>query len=569
MLQKNTSFQYSAKLLILSALFLVIPMLAQALGIGNARVLSRLGEPLNVELELLVNNPRELQSVFVNLANAQEFEQAGIERPGYLSTARFKIENQSGKPIVRLTTLETVKDPVVTLLLELSGSENRILKEYTVLLDPPELTKKSAQLSPVAKSSPITLGEAASTFDAFQEKMPTAPLNQVNQKEQNLALQTRLNKIETQLTTISDQKQTLQDAKTLLQEENNQLHDLVQLKQKEIDTLRIQASTIEAPQATAKHSVLDNNKMMLDSSEEASSAPYSLFLSPWFLLGMLLTVTLGAGIAFKKNLQRKFLLGKNLDGADSESGEEIIDEELFQNETPKGNQHSFNEVISLLQTQNTDQAKFKNTSGAFIKPPEQKKTIEMQPNLEDVDVYITFGKFKLAEQAILSILKQQPQNAQARLKFVDFLLSQNKPEEAQAQFKLLPEDFAKNFPDQYQNYHQRFNEFKAAVLQEKNQQDTEVTHLDISEIYNTELEPSPELISAFGEKTKPETESISSSNSPELPSDPTVFQTKLEFAKVYIEMQDKESARDLLNEVIQFGPDSFKKEAQELMSKLI
>lgn len=130
--------------LILSFLPLVsfTPLTANALGMGEAHVHSKLNEPLNVELDLLSIGDLDLGSVIPDLASADDFAKAGLERPFSLGKIQFKIEqDKNGKSIVRLTTNEPIKDPFITLVVEMNWPTGRIMREYTLLLDPPDYVK--------------------------------------------------------------------------------------------------------------------------------------------------------------------------------------------------------------------------------------------------------------------------------------------------------------------------------------------------------------------------------------------------------------------------------------------
>ena len=63
--------RYSAKVAagILSAWFLLLPVTANALGLGNIKMESALNQPLNAEIELLSATPDDLKGLEVKLAS--------------------------------------------------------------------------------------------------------------------------------------------------------------------------------------------------------------------------------------------------------------------------------------------------------------------------------------------------------------------------------------------------------------------------------------------------------------------------------------------------------------------
>ena len=112
-----------------------------AVGLGDIQLDSALNEPLRAEIALLGATPDELTSLDVALASADTFSRYGIDRPVYLQQIRFDIIANSAKgPVVRLTSPVKMTEPFLTFLVEASWPGGRLLREYTVLLDPPTYT---------------------------------------------------------------------------------------------------------------------------------------------------------------------------------------------------------------------------------------------------------------------------------------------------------------------------------------------------------------------------------------------------------------------------------------------
>lgn len=556
-------------------------MLASALGLGNARVVSKLNQPLNIELELLATNPKELLNMAPALASPDDFERAGIDRPNYLNAVQFKVETQGGKSFVRLTTKEAIKEPMVNLLVELTWSQGRILKDYTVLLDPPEFAKKEVpqtQIQTQAKPAENTHNSSA-LFDAFEEKMPTISANkqvrqaEAQQKELNQALQARLGKIEQQLTMIAEQKQQVEQAKTALKEENNNLHDLVQLKQKEIEALkeaRVEPVAAATPAPTPNKPLQQRSELsnfakaqILEPVEDPSHTAPSPS-APWLLLGLILTILMSGVIGLRELFKRKelafpfdvnlptFSLGKNTDKSPLKAGGQAFSP--LTNYQP--NQQAFQGAVSEIKA--AEEKQEGQLKGTTSDAPKQPVSDVVLPTLDDAEIYITFSKFKMAEEIISKILNHDPNHIKARFKLIDILFAQERLSEIDEQFTLLPPNASKEYPDEFRVYHERIKNLQwAKVPQDAPGSPEEQTKPD-----NNLLEPSVEFIENFA----PPTADLVG-EPPAVDLDPALFQTKLDFAKVYIDMNDMESARDLLNEVIQSGPEALKAEAEALLAK--
>ncbi len=141
-----------------------------ALGLGEIRLNSALNEPLRAEIELLSVTPDELENLRVQLASAETFERYGLDRPMYLSRLQFRIirPGSGDGNIVSITSVEPVTEPFITFLVEASWTRGRLLREYTVLLDPPTFAPP-----PVTQSTPaITAPTRAAQTDSGQIRRP-------------------------------------------------------------------------------------------------------------------------------------------------------------------------------------------------------------------------------------------------------------------------------------------------------------------------------------------------------------------------------------------------------------
>jgi len=109
-----------------------------ALGLGEIDLKSALNQPLSAEIELLSATASELEELKVSIGSSDAFANAGIDRPIFLSKLKFDVRtNAEGKPVVRITSRDAVREPFLDFLVELSWSKGRLLREYTVLVDPP------------------------------------------------------------------------------------------------------------------------------------------------------------------------------------------------------------------------------------------------------------------------------------------------------------------------------------------------------------------------------------------------------------------------------------------------
>jgi len=140
-----------------AALAVVFPMSAVALGLGDIHLHSSLNEPLKADIELLSVKPGEVADIKVALAGSADFDRAGVDRAFWLSQLRFKVVEQgAGKATIKITTFQPVREPFMNFLIELDWAKGRLLREYTLLLDPPVYSAAVAARvqQPVAAPAP-------------------------------------------------------------------------------------------------------------------------------------------------------------------------------------------------------------------------------------------------------------------------------------------------------------------------------------------------------------------------------------------------------------------------------
>ncbi|MGH8166390.1 MAG: type IV pilus assembly protein FimV, partial [Woeseiaceae bacterium] len=134
-----------------------------ALGLGDIRLSSALNEPLRAEIQLLSATPEELSNLKVQLASPATFERYGIDRPLYLTRLQFSVVGrQGGAGSVRITSSEPITEPFVTFLVEATWASGRLLREYTVLLDPPTFAPPPSGPSSQAVTAPSRAAQADS-----------------------------------------------------------------------------------------------------------------------------------------------------------------------------------------------------------------------------------------------------------------------------------------------------------------------------------------------------------------------------------------------------------------------
>jgi pilus assembly protein FimV len=148
-----------------------------AIGLGDINLDSALNEPLRAEIELLSATPEELSNLVVSLASADTFDRYGIDRPFYLQEIEFNVlSNGPNGPVVQVRSRSPITEPFLTFLVEATWSSGRLLREYTVLLDPPTYAPPT-YAPPVVQQAPAVEAprRATPTDSARIERQRPAP----------------------------------------------------------------------------------------------------------------------------------------------------------------------------------------------------------------------------------------------------------------------------------------------------------------------------------------------------------------------------------------------------------
>ncbi len=152
----------------LGRLWLILGLLlageTYALGLGNITLDSALNEPLRARIELVSATPEDLAELRVGLASAETFERYGIYRPLYLTRLEFTVvpSGRAGGNVIQVRSQAPITEPFVTFLVEASWPRGRLLREYTVLLDPPTFAPQPGSQAAGAVTAPTRAAPADS-----------------------------------------------------------------------------------------------------------------------------------------------------------------------------------------------------------------------------------------------------------------------------------------------------------------------------------------------------------------------------------------------------------------------
>jgi pilus assembly protein FimV len=136
---------------------MLLPGVSMALGLGDVRLNSPLNAPLDAEIELVNATQEDLATLDAKLASKETFARYGLDWPPFMAGITItRDRSANGAQVLRVKSVESVTEPFLTLLIEATWARGRLVREYTVLLDPPVFAPNSAAQAPVQAPAAAT-----------------------------------------------------------------------------------------------------------------------------------------------------------------------------------------------------------------------------------------------------------------------------------------------------------------------------------------------------------------------------------------------------------------------------
>jgi len=145
---------------------------AWALGLGRITVQSALGEALRAEVEITSLSPEEASSLQLRVASPEAYRAAGVEYNAVLPSAVVQVARRAdGRPVLRVTSDRAVLEPFVDVIVEATWASGRLVREYTLLFDPP--ASRPAQAAAPATAPVLTPAPLPAAAPAAVAPAPT------------------------------------------------------------------------------------------------------------------------------------------------------------------------------------------------------------------------------------------------------------------------------------------------------------------------------------------------------------------------------------------------------------
>jgi FimV-like protein len=350
--------------------------LAPALGLGDITLHSALNQPFSADIALVDATGLAESDLSVSLATADEFGRAGVERVFFLNNLKFIPILRGNRTLIRVTSSKPVNEPFLNFLVQLNQPNGRLLREYTVLIDPPgspgivpatdEPTAKAPTsgfpaVEPSVAPPPAPQGKRAVIPPVAQPAV--APVDDVTAEQlaasvlQNQQLQKTIDELNARLKTqdeqIADERKQVSDLQTRLSE--------------------VAQKPVAAPLAVAPAPVV---------VEEPET-------SPWLLIGGLVALALLVLLGLFVRRQRQQTLIEPL------SNPTLGDEPVFDQEASP--------IVRAAPA------------------PLHREDHPAGDVLEGVGIYLAYGRFSEAAGLLREALAKEPQRTDLALQLLEVL----------------------------------------------------------------------------------------------------------------------------------------------------
>lgn len=103
---------------------------AQALSLSEIELNSFLNQPLDARISLVELKPVDLETLQLRILDSSNLPGAAA------SMLKIEVKGEGNRHYIHLTSQESIREPVLSFNLEMVWSEGRLIREYSVLMDP-------------------------------------------------------------------------------------------------------------------------------------------------------------------------------------------------------------------------------------------------------------------------------------------------------------------------------------------------------------------------------------------------------------------------------------------------
>ncbi len=175
--RNRSGFALPALAAVLSGVAALLPAGAWALGLGDIHLKSALDAPLSADIDVVDANADDLSTLKAALASRDTVSKFGADYPAFLGTLTFTpVRSADGQTVLHVTSSGVADEPFATLLIEADWARGHVVREYTVLLDPPVFNSNAASNAAISAPS-VDTGSRGGSIERAQPTASTAASN--------------------------------------------------------------------------------------------------------------------------------------------------------------------------------------------------------------------------------------------------------------------------------------------------------------------------------------------------------------------------------------------------------
>ena len=126
-------------------LTLLVSSQLYALGLGTIQVNSALDEELDGKISLVLDGGEDVENMTVSLASHADYERVGLDKSYVPSNIQVNLVDEDDQKYIKISSKGPISEPIVSLLLVVDWANGHLLREYTLLLDPPLFNNTQVQ----------------------------------------------------------------------------------------------------------------------------------------------------------------------------------------------------------------------------------------------------------------------------------------------------------------------------------------------------------------------------------------------------------------------------------------
>ncbi len=173
------------KRLTIPTLLIMLSSGVEALTLGQIHVHSFINQPLKATIDLQGVKADELAALKIKLASRTDFKNAGVDWSEQLEGLSFSIIHNNKGPAIRVTSRKVVAEPFLSFVVDARWANGKMIKDFTLLLDPPLYSGKKAAAIDVADAASVTARQPVKSDDIElqPQKQSVSPAPSQGEKE--------------------------------------------------------------------------------------------------------------------------------------------------------------------------------------------------------------------------------------------------------------------------------------------------------------------------------------------------------------------------------------------------